>query len=412
MLGSARLKSVIDDKVRKGKVLLVDSHIRRINRNMVRGWLIIVAVLFVTYVGEVIKGERTLSYLVAFLAAVMLPALFVFVIYLRKSDWKQLCYFIVPGYFVMYIFVMLTGSTHMVFSYILPMLSLLVLYHHPNLILWTGVASLVVNITSIAQNFRTGVLNLSNSKDAEIQIALIVLCFGGSYVAARLYDDITKQNNEYLTMLNNKNEQIQNMTTQTITAIANALDAKDTYTEGHAERVAAYSARIARKLGMSEEEVKNIRFVALFHDIGKIGVPDSVLNKPGRLTAEEFDQMKQHTVVGGEIIKDLDMIPGVFVGARYHHERYDGTGYPEGLKGADIPYIARIIAVADAYDAMTTNRIYRKRLTNEQAMSELEKGLGTQFDFDIASALIDMLRTGSIKNLSPDVVEPDVAGQN
>lgn len=390
----------------------MDSHFRKINQNMITGWLIIVIVLFVTYVGEVIKGERTIAYLIAFLSAVILPALFVFVVYLRKPDWKSLCYLIVPGYFVMYLFVMLTGSTYMVFSYILPMLSLLVLYHHPNLILWTGVASLIVNLVSVLLNFRAGMFNLSNSKDAEIQIALIVLCFGGSYVAAKLYDEITKQNNEYMQMLNKKNEQIQEMTTQTITAIANALDAKDTYTEGHAERVSAYSAHIAEKLGMSEEEVRNIRFVALFHDIGKIGVPDSVLNKPGRLSTEEFDQMKQHTVVGGEIIKDLDMIPGVFVGARYHHERYDGTGYPEGLKGAEIPQIARIIAVADAYDAMTTNRIYRNRLTNEQALSELEKGMGTQFDPDAVSALIDMLRTGTLKNLSPDVAEKNEAEQN
>ena len=390
----------------------MDSHFRKINRNMVTGWLIIVVVLFVTYVGEVIKGERTIAYLIAFLSAVILPALFVFVVYLRKPDWKLLCYLIVPGYFVMYLFVMLTGSTYMVFSYILPMLSLLVLYHHPNLILWTGVASLIVNIVSVVQNFYNGMFNLSNSKDAEIQIALIVLCFGGSYVAARLYDEITKQNEEYLQMLNKKNEQIQEMTTQTITAIANALDAKDAYTEGHAERVSAYSAHIAEKLRMSEEEIRNIRFVALFHDIGKIGVPDSVLNKPGRLSSEEYDQMKQHTVVGGEIIKDLDMIPGVFVGARYHHERYDGTGYPEGLKGAEIPYIARIIAVADAYDAMTTNRIYRNRLTNEQALSELKKGMGTQFDPDAVSALIDMLQTGTLKNLSPDVAEQNETGQN
>ena len=383
----------------------MNSHFRKINRNMVTGWLIIVVVLFVTYVGEVIKGERTIAYLIAFLSAVILPALFVFVVYLRKPDWKSLCYLIVPGYFVMYLFVMLTGSTYMVFSYILPMLSLLVLYHHPNLILWTGVASLIVNIVSVVQNFYNGMFNLSNSKDAEIQIALIVLCFGGSYIAARLYDEITKQNDEYLQMLNKKNEQIQEMTTQTITAIANALDAKDAYTEGHAERVSAYSAHIAEKLGMSKEEIRNIRFVALFHDIGKIGVPDSVLNKPGRLSSEEYDQMKQHTVVGGEIIKDLDMIPGVFVGARYHHERYDGTGYPEGLKGAEIPYIARIIAVADAYDAMTTNRIYRNRLTNEQALSELKKGMGTQFDPDAVGALIDMLQTGTLKNLSPDMAE-------
>ena len=384
---------------------LMSTHTRRINRNMVAGWLIIVTVLFVTYVGEVIKGERTFGYLFAFLSAVMLPAFIIFIIYIKKPDWETLCYLIVPGYFIMYIFVMLTGSTHMVFSYILPMLSLLVLYHHPKLILMTGLASLAVNLISIGQQFYVGELNLSNSKDAEIQIALIVLCFGGSYVATRLYDDITRENNEYVQILNNKNEQIREMTMQTITAIAKTLDAKDTYTEGHAERVSAYCEQIARKLGMSEEDVRNVRLVALFHDIGKVGVPDSVLNKPGRLTDDEFDLMKQHTVVGGEIIKDLSMIPGVIIGARYHHERYDGTGYPEKLKGEDIPYIARIIAVADAYDAMTSNRIYRKHLTKEQVLSELEKGAGTQFDPDIVNTMIDLLRTGGIDNLSPDMAE-------
>ena len=370
---------------------------------MVTGWLIIVTVLFVTYVGEVIKGERTFGYLFAFLSAVMLPAFIIFIIYLKKPDWEMLCYLIVPGYFVMYIFVMLTGSTNMVFSYILPMLSLLVLYHHPKLILMTGLASLIVNLISIGQQFYAGELNMSNSKDAEIQIALIVLCFGGSYVATRLYDDITRENNEYVQILNDKNEQIQEMTMQTIAAIANTLDAKDAYTEGHAERVSGYCEQIARKIGMSEEDVRNIRLVALFHDIGKIGVPDSVLNKPGRLTDEEFDQMKQHTVVGSEIIKDLSMIPGVIIGARYHHERYDGTGYPEKLKGEEIPYIARIIAVADAYDAMTSNRVYRKHLTKEKVLSELEKGAGTQFDPDIVSTMIDLVRTDTINNLSPDM---------
>lgn len=217
----------------------MNSHFRRINRDMVIGWLIIVLILLVTYVVEVFKGERTLGYLVAFLSAVMLPALFVFAVYFKKPEWRSLCYLIVPGYFVMYIFVMLTGSTYLVFTYILPMLALLVLYHHPNLILGTGVASFLVNIASIVHRFKIGEFNMSNSKEAEIQVAVIVVCFGASYVAARLYDDITKQNEEYLEMLNKKNEQIQNMTTQTIGAIANALDAKDAYTEGHAERVAA-----------------------------------------------------------------------------------------------------------------------------------------------------------------------------
>lgn len=381
----------------------MDSHMRRINRNMMTGWLIIVAVLLVTYVGEVIKGARTVSYLLTFIPVVVLPALAVLAVYRKKPDWKGLCFLIVSGYFVMYIFVMLTGSTTMVFSYILPLLSLLVLCHHPRLILGTGIASLAVNLISIAHHFCTGILTVTNSRDAEIQIALIVLCFGGSYIAARLYDDITKENATYLQMLNEKNEQIQQMTVRTIQRLVRTLDAKDSYTEGHSERVSIYAAQIAQGLGMSEADVENVRTVALLHDIGKIGVPDSVLNKPGRLTDEEFEMMKMHTVAGCEIIQDIDLIPGVAVGARSHHERYDGRGYPDHLRGTDIPYIARIIAVADAYDAMTSNRVYRKHLSDEQVLAEIEKGAGSQFDPDIARVLLNMLHAGTFRNMSPDL---------
>lgn len=369
---------------------------------MITGWLIIVTVLLVTYVGEVIKGERTVAYLLTFIPVVVLPAVIMLIVYLKKPD-LNLCYPFVGGYFIMYLFVMLTGSTTMVFSYILPMLGLLVLYHHPKLILFTGFASLIVNLVSIYQHYLSGLLTISNSKDAEIQIALIVLCFGGCYLAARLYDDISHQNERYLRILNEKNEQIQGMTMRTIQRLARTLDAKDPSTEGHSERVSAYAVQIARALGMSESEVENVRTVALLHDIGKIGVPDSVLNKPGRLTDEEFEMMKQHTVAGSDIIKDIDMIPGVAVGARSHHERYDGRGYPDHLKGEDIPYIARIIAVADSYDAMTSNRVYRKHLTNEEVFSEIEKGVGTQFDPGIAQQVLALLRSGEFHNLSPDM---------
>ena len=386
----------------------MDSHYRRINRNMITGWLIIVAVLLVTYVGEVLKGERTVAYLLTFIPVVVVPALIMLVIFFKKPD-LNLCYPFVGGYFIMYLFVMFTGSTTMVFSYILPMLALLVLYHHPKLILTAGAAALVVNLISIYQHYLSGSLTLSNSKDAEIQIALIALCFGGCYLAARLYDDITRQNAEYLRVLNEKNAQIQEMTMRTIQRLARTLDAKDSYTEGHSERVSAYAVQIAKGLGLPDAEIENIRMVALLHDIGKIGVPDSVLNKPGRLTSEEFDVMKNHTVAGSEIIKDIDMIPNVAIGARSHHERYDGNGYPDHLRGADIPYIARIIAIADAYDAMTSNRVYRQHLTNEQVFTEIQNGIGTQFDPVIARTMLDMLSADQFRNLSPDMADEATA---
>lgn len=381
----------------------MDSHVQKINRNMITGWLIIVGVLFVTYTIEVFKGLRTVPYLIVFLLLTVVPAIVGLVLYIKRPAMKQLAYFIVWGYFIMYLFVLVTGKSSMVSTYILPMLSLMVLYHKPKLILSTGIASLIANVASIIYRFKTGALTMETSDQAEIQVALIVLCFGGSYVAARLYDQITQQNENYLRMLNEKNAQIQEMTMQTITTVANALDAKDAYSEGHSRRVAAYSAQLAEKLGMTEDEVMNIRIIALLHDIGKIGVPDSVLKKPGRLTEEEFAMMKQHTVVGSDILKDISMIPGIDIGTKYHHERYDGKGYPEGLKGENIPYIARVIAVADSYDAMTSNRIYRKHLTNEQVMSELKKGEGTQFDPVIVKMMEKLLEEGVIKNLSPDM---------
>ena len=382
----------------------MDTHVKRLNRSMVIGWLLITLILLVTYTVEVIKGGRDIPYLLFFIAVTVLPALVDLLLYLKKPDMKNLCYYVVIGYFVMYVFVLITGKSILVCTYILPMLSLLVLYHRPKLILGTGVLSLIANIVVIPKfydpEYNDG---MGNSDVIEMQLGLIILSFVGSFIAARIYDRITKKNDEYLERLNEQNEKIQNMTVQTITTVANALDAKDSYSEGHSRRVAVYAAQIAEKLGFSKEDVRNVRIIALLHDIGKIGVPDSVLNKPGRLTDEEFELMKKHSVIGSEILKDIDMITGIAIGARFHHERFDGRGYPEGLKGEDIPYIARIIAVADAYDAMTSNRVYRKHLTPEQVMTELEKGEGTQFDPAIAQALELLIKDGSVKNISPDM---------
>ena len=383
----------------------MDSHVHKINRDLIIGWLIIVGILFVSYLGEVLKGERTLLYLFIYMLVTAIPALICLVLYLRAPKMLYLRYYIVIGYFLMYIFSMMTGSTSMVFSYILPMLSFLVLYHQPKLILYTGIASMIVNFISVGIKFYDGTMTLANSKDAEIQLALLFLCFGGSYVATRLYDEITNENTAHLNMLDEKNNQIQKMTLQTIATIANMIDARDEYTQGHSKRVSEYSAAIAEKLGLPDEEIQNIRFVALLHDIGKIGVPDSVLNKPGKLTDEEYHLMKRHTITGSEILKDIDMIPGIDIGAKYHHERYDGRGYPEGLKENEIPFIARIISVADSYDARTGNRIYRRHLTEEKVLQELIDGNGTQFDPEVCDAMIHLLQEGKLEHISKQAGE-------
>lgn len=182
---------------------------------------------------------------------------------------------------------------------------------------------------------------------------------------------------------------------QTAESLANAIDAKDRYTHGHSTRVAAISKQIAERAGLSEEECRQVYFSALLHDVGKIGVPDDIINKEGKLTDEEFEQIKQHPILGYQILSSIKQSPELSVGAHYHHERYDGTGYPDGLKGEEIPQTARIIAVADAYDAMTSTRSYRKELSEEKTKDELIKSMGTQFDPKYAQILLDMLAQGT-----------------
>ncbi len=181
------------------------------------------------------------------------------------------------------------------------------------------------------------------------------------------------------------------MTNETAQALASAIDAKDTYTHGHSTRVAEYSREIAKISGKNEAECQEIYFSALLHDVGKIGVPGKIINKLGALTAEEFEVIKTHPVIGNQILKNITQSPHICDGAYYHHERYDGSGYPKGLAGKDIPDIGRIIAVADAYDAMTSKRSYRDILPQYQVRSEIENGIGTQFDPDYAKIMLDMI---------------------
>ena len=178
---------------------------------------------------------------------------------------------------------------------------------------------------------------------------------------------------------------------QTAEALASAIDAKDPYTHGHSTRVAIYSAQIAREAGKPEEECEKIYFAALLHDVGKIGIPDAVINKPGRLTEEEFAQIKLHPVLGNQILSSIQESPYLSIGAHYHHERYDGRGYPEGLKGNDIPDIARVISVADSYDAMTSKRSYRDPIPQQKVREELVKGIGTQFDPQYAKIMVHLI---------------------
>lgn len=173
-------------------------------------------------------------------------------------------------------------------------------------------------------------------------------------------------------------------------------EAKDDYMRGHSYRVAEYSALIAKQLGWSEHDVENLRNAAYLHDIGKIGVPDTILNKPTRLTDEEFAAIKSHTVMGADILKDITLLDHLVDIARNHHERYDGKGYPDGLVGEEIPLSARIVCVADSYDAMRSRRIYRNALPDEEIRRELLDNCSTQFDPQISRMFVDMLDKGMV----------------
>ena len=199
-----------------------------------------------------------------------------------------------------------------------------------------------------------------------------------------------------------KQLEYKNITVESIQAIARTIDAKDEYTNGHSIRVGYYSKIIAQNLGLSEDEVDNIYYIALLHDIGKIAIPDKILNKPGKLTDEEFAIMKSHTTRGAKILKGISTIPHIVEGAKYHHEKYDGTGYPEGLKGEGIPYVARIICCADCFDAMASKRVYKKAFTLETIMNEFKRCAGTQFDPDIAKVVVEMMASGKLKPYAAD----------
>lgn len=180
-------------------------------------------------------------------------------------------------------------------------------------------------------------------------------------------------------------------------AFAKVIDMKDTYTNGHSERVAKYTAMIAKEMGYDDETVEKYYRIGLLHDIGKIGIPKSVLNKPGKLTDEEYDMIKSHTLKGYEVLKNISVVPELAVGALAHHERPDGKGYPNGLSGDEIPQVARIIAVADSFDAMYSDRAYRKRMDFEKVLSIIREVSGTQLNPEVVDAFFRLVDKGEIK---------------
>lgn len=217
-------------------------------------------------------------------------------------------------------------------------------------------------------------------------IILLILCL------IRTIRNIWKiESNKQKKEMDKHREQLEEISLQLMQTLSTTIEAKDEYTRGHSYRVAEYSALIARELNWDEDEIRNLKNAAYLHDIGKIGIPDNILNKPVKLTDEELGVIKEHTVIGAEILKNITLIDHVKEVARSHHERYDGRGYPDGLKGEEIPLYARIIAVADSFDAMKSRRIYRSPLDDQVVYNEIFQNRGTQFDPELADIFLKLL---------------------
>ncbi len=208
---------------------------------------------------------------------------------------------------------------------------------------------------------------------------------------SRLQKDLQREVKKQTRTAEERRQKVERLSNQIMKTLAGTIDAKDKYTKGHSSRVAEYAVEIAKKLGKSPKEQENIYYLGLLHDIGKIGIPDGIINKTSKLTDEEYELIKTHSIIGAEILENISELPELVMGARWHHERYDGSGYPDKLKGDKIPEMARIIGVADAYDAMTSKRSYRDVLPQNVVRAEIEKGKGSQFDPIVADKMLEMI---------------------
>ena len=200
-------------------------------------------------------------------------------------------------------------------------------------------------------------------------------------------DEIKRINEE----LSESNERLERAYLDMVQTLRYTVEAKDTYTRGHSDRVSEYSVLIGEKLGLPEDQIKTLRIGGLFHDIGKIGIPDSILLKPDKLSDDEYSQIKNHPSIGAHILGSAEIFKDIIPIVKHHHERYDGNGYPSRLKGEEIPYIARIAAVVDTFDAMTSRRSYRGPIDIEHVKEEIKRCEGTQFDPQIAEVFLDIL---------------------
>ena len=229
------------------------------------------------------------------------------------------------------------------------------------------------------------------------RVAIIAILFltGCILIGIRLY--IGTRRADQMDALLAQQARDKQLTREIIEAFAKVVDLKDSYTQGHSFRVARYTEMLAREMGCDEQTVEKCYNIGLMHDIGKVGIPDSILNKPGKLTEEEFALIKSHTSRGYDVLKNISLMPEIAIGARSHHERPDGRGYPQGLKGDELPFVAQIIAVADCFDAMYSNRPYRSRMKFDRVVSIIREVSGTQLSTPVVDAFLRLVDKGEFR---------------
>ncbi|MBP5209217.1 MAG: HD-GYP domain-containing protein, partial [Clostridia bacterium] len=241
-----------------------------------------------------------------------------------------------------------------------------------------------------------GVKDYVNGYVVKIAVIAGVFMIGCILLGMRLY--IGARRADEMDTLIERRKRDKKLTREIIEAFAKVVDLKDTYTQGHSFRVAKYTEMLSRELGCDEETVEKYHNIALMHDIGKVGIPDSVLNKPGKLNDEEFALIKSHTSRGYDVLENISLMPEIAIGARAHHERPDGNGYPLGLKGSEMPRVAQIIAVADCFDAMYSNRPYRSRMNFDKVVSIIKEASGTQLTPDVVDAFLRLVEKGEFRD--------------
>ena len=290
-----------------------------------------------------------------------------------------------------------------------------ILYEDSTLSIFTLTVSLLGELVAVIARATDEEYNRDIGPEAAIAFGLLITV----YVFARMINSTLRKRRDAVkeaviaTEKANASAEKMMLSMKMLETLAGTLDAKDKYTNGHSMRVAFYSTRLAEELEWDKERVSVLRYEALLHDIGKIGVPDAILNKPSRLSEMEFGLIKSHTIVGADILKNMIAVPGASKVARYHHERFDGKGYPDGLQGTEIPFNARIVGIADAYDAMSSDRIYRKALSHDEIRKELINGRGTQFDPELLDKFVEMLDSDKL-NITDTLFmyEKDMEQQN